>query len=769
MFQHFKLFFLLLIFFLTSCGGGSGSNDDGSSSNTISGTAVKGIIKKGIVNVYGVLNGTKDLEPLASDSTDDNGEYSLEIKNYTGPIFVVITADPNSTKMICDITPSCGDISFGEEMNLDSDFKIKAVVGKLEKNKPVTANINTITSLVAAKVEAKSNIDLTEISNANSQIANLFGMSGNLSEKPIIDITNEDSVSAATEDDLNMAILNSALASSSIDDDTTSITEGLKKLAEDFLIHDGQFLNNGADNQISIAKIYDNANDILEMDVFSNVDVGKLSESINLKKALADSKDPGTFTEAKPTETSQVSSIDSAKALVEDIREFSLQATYENSEEISVANELEQAISFVDSDDLHDLNDTFELAIKALEGAYIQTMDDIKYVRDFKSLYTFEQDDTDISVTISEADSSFFFSIDESINSIAVKLNANSIANRTVSSQYDSDGACDVESSEYDLLLKENVQASFQLEGSVIGEELKMNIENGTASIIYNCSFLAENGYNLEEIHFGDYFNILLDLNIKITEINAISEPLKFSGNLKFEDKLLISSVVTNTANNSSSETDFYSENSDLTLSGEFEKNHKKMWLTFVQSGNTEIGNSLNNDFDLSIAGTDANGDESSEKNVFNFFEILSFFNDIAEPAIESVTASLDIYDLADNSFGSGGISLNFITSKTSGITGIDFIFSSNYGNMGGSLKIAFDKKRLHFDYNPTLENPELVVTNQNGTTLKLSASCFENEDCENIGFISVDNKQMATISYDRSNNVFVVTYSNGSSEPLSL
>ena len=58
-----------------------------------------------------------------------------------------------------------------------------------------------------------------------------------------------------------------------------------------------------------------------------------------------------------------------------------------------------------------------------------------------------------------------------------------------------------------------------------------------------------------------------------------------------------------------------------------FEKNHKKTWVTFVLSGNTEVGNSLNNDFDLSISGTDTNGDESSEKNVFNFFEILSFFN----------------------------------------------------------------------------------------------------------------------------------------------
>jgi hypothetical protein len=768
MLQYFKLFFLLFMFFLSSCGGGSGSNYDGSSLNTISGTAAKGIIKNGIVKVYGVSNGTRDLEELASDNTDDKGGYSLDIKDYTGPIFVEVTADPNTTKMICDITPSCGETPFGEEIGLDSDFIIKAVVGKLEKNKPITANINTITSLVAAKVEAESNIDLTEISNANSQIANLFGMTGNLSEKPVIDITNEASLLAASEDVLNMAILNSALASSSVDDGK-SITEGLNKLLEDFVVRDGQFLNNGADNEVSIEKIYANAKDMLNMNIFSNIEVDKLKVSISSKEAVASSMPSGSVSDAMPSEIPEAIHIDSAKALVEDIREFSLQATYENSEEMSVANELEQVISFVDSDDLNDLNDIFELAVKALEAAYIQTMNDLKDARDFKSFYKFERDGTDISVTISEADSSFFFSIDESINSIAVKLNANSIANRTVSSQHDSNGACHVESSEYDLLLKENVQASFQLEGSVIGEELKMNIENGTASIIYNCSFLAENGYNLGVEHFGDYFNILLDLNIKITEINTISEPLKFSGNLKFEDKLLISSVVTNTANNSSSETDFYSENSDLTLSGEFEKNHKKMWLTFVQSGNTEVGNSLNNDFDLIIAGTDANGDESSEKNVFNFFEILSFFNDIAEPAIESLTESLDIYDLADNSFGSGGISLNFITSKISGITGIDFIFSSNYGNMGGSLKIAFDKKRLHFNYDPTLENPELVVTNQNGTTLKLSALCFENEDCENIGSITVDNKQLATVSLDRSADVFVITYNDDTSEPLIL
>ena len=704
----------------------SDSNDDSGATETqsseqisetiINGTAVKGIVKNGIVKIYGLSNGTKDIEPLVAGKTDSNGDYSLTVENYNGPIFVEITADPNSTKMTCDIYPNCGEVPFGDEINLDSDFIIKAVVGNLEKDKPVTANINAITSLVAAQAEKQTSIDSITISDANSKVADLFGMIGNLSEKPVIDITKPEALVDVSDDIINMAILNSAIASSAVDDET-SVAEGLNKLLEDFVIRDGQFLNNGRDNEVSIEKIYANAKDILNMNIFSNIEMDTLKVSISTKQAVASSMPADSISSALPTEIPEVIHIDAAKALVKDIREFSLKSTYENSEEISVAKELEQAISFIDSDDFNGLNEILELAVKALEGAYIQTMEDLKYEQDFKSPYKFEYDDTDISVFISKIDSSYFFSIDENINSIAVKLNANSTGNRTVSSQYNSDEPCNFESSEYDLLLRENVQVSFQLDGSVIGEELKMNIANGTASIIYNCNFLAKDGYNLEKINYDDFINILLDLNINITKTNNIPKPLKFSGNLKFEDKLSFSSVSEKTSDNFSYETESYAENSNLTLSGEFEQNHKKIWATFVMLGNTELGNLWINGEDLSVSDTAINNERYSESNDFNFFEILSLTSDLSESAIESALENYDIAsldELSKNSYGSGSISLKFNTSNTSDITGIDLVTSnSNSGVLNGSLKIAFGKKRLHFDYDATEENPELSITNQ--------------------------------------------------------
>lgn len=770
---------LLLTFIITSCGGGgeNSSNENitddtsVSSENFISGTAAKGIIKNGIVKVYGVSNGQKKLEPLAESKTDNNGEYSLTVKDYTGPLFLEITADPSTTKMICDINPGCGDVPFGEEIKLDENFSIKAAVD-LEKNKSAIANISAITTLAASYVEVQSNIDSKIISNANSQVADLFGMIGNLTEKPIIDITKPEALLKASEDTLNMAILNSALASSALDN-KTSIADGLNKLLEDFVIRDGQFLNNGADDEVSIEKIYANAKDMLNMNIFSSIEVDKLKISISSKQAVASSMPKGSTTNAMSTQIREAIHIDLAKALTKDIRDFSLQATYENSEEISVAKELEQAISFVDSDDLNDLNDTFELAVKALEGAYIQTMEDLKYEQDFKSLYKFEYDDTGISVFISETDSSYLFSIDENINSVAVKLNAHSTGNRTASFEYDSYGPCSFESTEYDLLLKENVQASFQLDGSVIGEELKMNIENGAATIIYNCNFIAKDGFNLEKVYYDDYINILLDLNINITEINTILDPLKFSGNLKFEDKLSFSSVLEETSNNLSYETESYAENSNLTFSGELEKNQQKIWVTFVMLGNTKLGNLWNNGEDLSASGSVINNEGYSESNDFNFFEILSLTSDISKSAVESAIENYDIAsleELSKNSYGSASMSLKFKTSKISDITGIDLIMSSsNNGEIDGSIKIAFGKKRLQFDYDASLVDPELIITNQNSTILKLSESCFENEECEDVGSISVNNEKMATVSLDRSVDLFVITYKDGTSEPLNL
>ncbi len=85
-------------------------------------------------------------------------------------------------------------------------------------------------------------------------------------------------------------------------------------------------------------------------------------------------------------------------------------------------------------------------------------------------------------------------------------------------------------------------------------------------------------------------------------------------------------------------------------------------------------------------------------------------------------------------------------------------------------LDIALGNKRLNFDYDPSMKDSQLTVINQSGTTLKLSESCFEEEqDCADIGSILVNDEKTATVSLDRSNDVYVITYKDGTSEPLGL
>lgn len=79
-----------LLALLAACGGGGGG-DTSPKTTTVSGVATKGVFKKGgTVAVYPVnAAGVKGAVPLAvGNVTDDNGTYSVNIGDYSGPIIV---------------------------------------------------------------------------------------------------------------------------------------------------------------------------------------------------------------------------------------------------------------------------------------------------------------------------------------------------------------------------------------------------------------------------------------------------------------------------------------------------------------------------------------------------------------------------------------------------------------------------------------------------------------------------------------------------------
>lgn len=816
MLQNFKLFFLLFIFFLSSCGGGSGSNDDGSSLNTISGTAAKGIIKNGIVKVYGVSNGTRDLEELASDSTDDKGRYSLDIKDYTGPIFVEVTADPNTTKMICDISPSCGETPFGEEIDLDSEFEIKSVVGKLEKNKPITANVNILTSLVAAMVESENNINFETISNANSQVATIFDMAGDLTSKPIVDITDSESMSEADLDAIKLSSLNSALASSM--ENEISISRGLSNLGNDFVSNGGQLLNNGPDNKISLAKISEKNLEILETENFKNRDIGTLYDAVVIKKENALKEPEGSFTEAKPTENVLASKIELAMEMVSNIREFSLRSTYENSEEAHVLKDLENALELYDSNELDKLNHTLSLASMAFRETYTQNFYDKEQQESYEP-YIFEYVEYDwysmdtivtkIPVEITYLNNAYVLSINTNIGSINIDLKSSIQGASNYELSYDFENAylCDNFDNYdvYDTLFKETSNGSFTINGSLKGQTIDMNLLKGAISVSYDCSDIISVFEEEDTFRFSSNSNSFSSLSINLdVEISKMAEDsLSFKGVMDLDvdmsddymesrfgdiihydetmpdDETMYAPDPFDPLNNMYMVYDIaYSENSitnsNLILSGELSSGEEKIGLIISESFNETM--SYEDDFNESLEPIVSTNERSNPITDFDFYKILSQLplDDLLDDLLDD-----DIYYEDGPIYGIGiperdrtfGISLDFGSADLINFQVIDLLVNEDFNEQrGGSLKLHLGSKSLEFNYSPNKDTHQVTVTNQNGTTLKLGDQCYlKKKGCENIGHIMVDDEETATVSFDTIKDIVIVNYKNGTSEPLSL
>ena len=816
MLQNFKLFFLLFIFFLSSCGGGSGSNDYGSSLNTISGTAAKGIIKNGIVKVYGVSNGTRDLEELASDSTDDKGRYSLDIKDYTGPIFVEVTADPNTTKMICDISPSCGETPFGEEIDLDSEFEIKSVVGKLEKNKPITANVNILTSLVAAMVESENNINFETISNANSQVATIFDMAGDLTSKPIVDITDSESMSEADLDAIKLSSLNSALASSM--ENEISISRGLSNLGNDFVSNGGQLLNNGPDNKISLAKISEKNLEILETENFKNRDIGTLYDAVVIKKENALKEPEGSFTEAKPTENVLASKIELAMEMVSNIREFSLRSTYENSEEAHVLKDLENALELYDSNELDKLNHTLSLASMAFRETYTQNFYDKEQQESYEP-YIFEYVEYDwysmdtivtkIPVEITYLNNAYVLSINTNIGSINIDLKSSIQGASNYELSYDFENAylCDNFDNYdvYDTLFKETSNGSFTINGSLKGQTIDMNLLKGAISVSYDCSDIISVFEEEDTFRFSSNSNSFSSLSINLdVEISKMAEDsLSFKGVMDLDvdmsddymesrfgdiihydetmpdDETMYAPDPFDPLNNMYMVYDIaYSENSitnsNLILSGELSSGEEKIGLIISESFNETM--SYEDDFNESLEPIVSTNERSNPITDFDFYKILSQLplDDLLDDLLDD-----DIYYEDGPIYGIGiperdrtfGISLDFGSADLINFQVIDLLVNEDFNEQrGGSLKLHLGSKSLEFNYSPNKDTHQVTVTNQNGTTLKLGDQCYLKKiGCENIGHIMVDDEETATVSFDTIKDIVIVNYKNGTSEPLSL
>jgi hypothetical protein len=175
-----KLLTLMMVLALVcGCGGGGGggSQPGPSAASTVSGTASKGLIRNGTVNIYAAGSNGSRGSLLASVTTDDQGRYSAVIASYNGPIVIEAAG-----KYLDEAT--------GETKVIEAASPLVAAVGTVSGG-AVSVAVTPFTHLAYRKALAAvagGAAIATAISGGNAEVSTLFD----------IDITGVQPVDATT-------------------------------------------------------------------------------------------------------------------------------------------------------------------------------------------------------------------------------------------------------------------------------------------------------------------------------------------------------------------------------------------------------------------------------------------------------------------------------------------------------------------------------------------------------------------------------------------
>lgn len=236
--------------FLSACGGSGGGSSTPSTSTALSGVAAKGVIQQGIVTAYELVDGA--WVERGSATTNDSGQYSLNLVNYKNGIVKLVLSAGTDTRMKCDLE-KCEDVAFGQSVALSRDFVLDAVLPNLTTatNIPITP----YTHMAAAMIEAKvlTAVTAADISSALSKVSTLAGF--DVANTRVIDITDANQLAAASADEKIAAVRGAAIME--LTSSQQSIEQVLRDLATTFA--DGTFSANEAISITALVNAFETA------------------------------------------------------------------------------------------------------------------------------------------------------------------------------------------------------------------------------------------------------------------------------------------------------------------------------------------------------------------------------------------------------------------------------------------------------------------------------------------------------------------------------
>lgn len=153
---------------LTACGGGGGSTPPVSSA---SGVASAGLVRNGVVKVYGVsaVDGAKGAL-LASTTTDATGSYSLSLGSYIGAVLVELEGGAGGVSKYTDEAT-------GTEVTLPAGVVfLRAAYQSVAIGVPVTIALTPLTELAVQRATVGGKTPVAAIAAANQVVSDLFNI-----------------------------------------------------------------------------------------------------------------------------------------------------------------------------------------------------------------------------------------------------------------------------------------------------------------------------------------------------------------------------------------------------------------------------------------------------------------------------------------------------------------------------------------------------------------------------------------------------------------
>ncbi|MDQ9093299.1 hypothetical protein RC083_17105 [Pseudoalteromonas haloplanktis] len=415
-----SLLALSIVAVLSGCGGSSDDKPvDGKdpivtepvtpvvSEALVQGVASKGTLKNAQLTFFKYVEG-EAVELTANELgesslvTDENGQYQVTLNDVKGIVKVQVSASSDAespTLMVCDAPKGCGVddtdtvVKFGDDVNLtlqDPEFSLTSILSISSENTNTqdTANITPLTHMATALAESRGSVSEQAIADAQSEIANTFGLVGALNlltpgalEAPssLFDSNNSNA--------MRYALINAGIANSLyLEEPELALSTKLSSAVADMVAANGAFLassksDDDDDFEFSLEDVLTGseqalaqlieviANDPALIEHLDDLEQAATNLANEIQVKITQAGDDGRI-KGKVSDETQGDAIAKASAMVNDIRLFANLFDVTNSSGADFESQGEQFVSLVEAagDMVAEQADSFALLSDVIEA-----------------------------------------------------------------------------------------------------------------------------------------------------------------------------------------------------------------------------------------------------------------------------------------------------------------------------------------------------------------------------------------------------------------